>query len=74
MEEKKTENEVNQTQTNKDEKEQDKNQAWVQERKSKRTKQPKVRKYQKRIEGKVQREAINEVEDILVRTAFSAIL
>jgi hypothetical protein len=72
MEEKKTENEVNQT--NKDEKGQDKNQAWIQERKSKRTKQPKVRKHQKRIEGKVQREAINEVEDILVRTAFSAIL
>jgi len=61
----------------KDEKELDKNQAWMEERKSKRAKRakkPKVIKHQKSIEGKVEREAINEVEDLLVRTAFSALL
>ena len=72
--EEKTECENNQNQTSKDEKEQDKNRTWVQERKSKRDKQSKVRKHQKSINGKIQREAINEVEDLLVRTAFSAIL
>ena len=48
--------------------------AWMNERKSKRAKKPKIRKHQKSIEGKVEREAINEVEDLLVRTAFSALL
>ena len=48
--------------------------AWMKERKSKRDKKPKIRKHQKSIEGKVEREAINEVEDLLVRTAFSALL
>ena len=72
--EEKTECENSQNQTSKDEKEQDKNRTWVQERKSKRDKHSKVRKHQKSINGKVQREAINEVEDLLVRTAFSAIL
>ena len=73
-EEEKTECKSDQTQTSQDEKEQDKNRTWVQERKSKRDKQSKVRKSQKSINGKIQREAINEVEDLLVRTAFSAIL
>ena len=52
----------------------EKDKAWMNGRKSKSKKPQKVRKQQKSIEGKVQREALNEVEDILVRTAFSAIL
>jgi len=72
--EEKTENQSDQNQTCKDEKEQDKNRTWVLKRKSKRDRHSKVRKHQKSINGKIQREAINEVEDLLVRTAFSAIL
>ena len=61
----------NQENTN-NEKEQDKNQTWMQERKSKNPN--KIKDKRDRRKALVEREATNQVEDLLVRTAFSTLL
>ena len=61
----------NQENTN-NEKEQDKNQAWMQERKSKNPN--KIKDKRDRRKALIERETTNQVEDLLVRTAFSTLL
>ena len=67
MEEKKTENQAKKETTA-----QEQNKNWMNERKSKNPN--KIKDKRDRRKALVEREATNQVEDLLVRTAFSAIL
>ena len=67
MEEKKTENQAKKETTT-----QEKNKNWMNERKSKNPN--KIKDKRDRRKALVEREATNQVEDLVVRTAFSAIL
>lgn len=69
MEEQKTENEINQSNQQKEN-----NREWLENRKPKSKNPNKIKDKRDRRKTLVEREATNQVEDLLVRTAFSAIL
>jgi len=69
MEEQKTENEINQSNQQKEN-----NREWLENRKPKSKNPNKIKDKRDRRKTLVERETTNQVEDLLVRTAFSAIL
>ena len=59
---------------NQEVKKDEKDKAWMNERKAKGRHIKKVREFKKQEDNVIKRESTNQVEDLLVRTAFSAIL